>query len=91
MPSNDVSANPMILASPGAAVLWPTKIKVSSFVFANYSSQSSAAIIQGTDGKIKWSATGDAGLEPVASHKAGWINGLVLSTLDAGQVLVYIE
>jgi hypothetical protein len=89
--ANDVSANPMILDSAGSTVLWPTKVKVASFVFANYSSQASAAIIQGTDGKIKWSATGDPGLEPVSSHKAGWINGLVLSTLDDGQVLVYVE
>ena len=89
--SNDISTNPMILQVASATVLWPTKLKVSHFEFSNYSAQSSAAIIQGADGKVKWSATGDSGLEPVSSHKVGWINGLVLSTLDDGQVAVYIE
>ena len=89
--ANDLTTNPFVLATAGATVLWPTKLKVSHFEFVNYTAQSSAAIIQGTDGKIKWSATGDSGLEPVSSHKIGWINGLVLSTLDAGKLLVYVE
>jgi len=89
--ANDVSSNPMVLDTPGPAILWPAKVKVNHFEFHGYASQASRAIIEGTDGKVKWSATGNSDLSPVVSQHAGWINGIVLDTLDDGKVLVFIE
>lgn len=89
--ANDVSANPMVLDTPGSTVLWPANIKVAHFEFHGYASQASRAIIKGIDGKIKWSASGNADLSPVIAQRNGWIHGLVLDTLDDGKVLVYIE
>jgi len=87
---NDISANPMVLDTPGATVLWPYSMKVEHYEFVNYAAQGNQAIIQGFDGKIKWSVTGTSDLQEVRSAKVGWVNGLVLSTLSAGKVLVYI-
>jgi len=88
---NDVSANPWVLDTPGPALLWPAQVKVEHFEFVNYAAQGNQAIIQGFDGKIKWSVTGAADLEEVRSAKVGWINGLVMPTLQGGgKILVYI-
>jgi hypothetical protein len=89
--ANDISSNPMILDTQGSTNLWPAKLKVSHFAFSNYAAQASAVIIQGSDGKVKWSATGASDLEPVTSHKVGWITGLVPSTITDGKVEVYVE
>lgn len=89
--SNDVSSNPMVLDTAGTTVLFPTKLKISHFEFVEYTTKTHTAIIQGTDGKVKWSAIGETDLDPISSHKIGWITGLVLSTLGSGRVLVYIE
>ncbi len=89
--ANDVTANPMVLDTAGVTVLWPYKAKVLHFEFANYAAVGNACVIQGTDGKIKWSVTGASDLSEVRSAKVGWINGIVLSTLTAGKCLVYID
>lgn len=88
--ANDVSSTPMVLDTPGATVLWPAQLNVEHFEFVNYAAQGNQVVIQGIDGKIKWSVTGAADLQEVRSGKVKWINGLVLSTLSAGKVLVYL-
>lgn len=94
--ANDLSARQWRLDTPLAfgnptAVLWKGNIKVDQVIFSTYAAQGNKAILKDQNGKIVWSVTGAADLSPIRATKLGWVNGLVLDTLDAGLVELYID
>jgi hypothetical protein len=105
--ANDVSGRPWVFdtASPGSIVWppppaggWPSsftpdgKIDVDHFEYAGYGAQGNQIILKDKNGKIVWFATGAADLEEVRSGKVGWINGLIVDTLQGnGKCLVYLK
>lgn len=95
--ANDLSSRQWRLDTPlafgnAAAVLWKANIFVEHFEFSGYAAQGNTAIVKDQNGKIVWQATGAADLEEVRSAKVGWVNGLVLDTLQGnGVVIAYIK
>jgi len=90
--ANLLNSMPWTIDTPGASVLYKTPIKVAHFEFSLYAAQGNEVIVQDQTGKQVWSATGAADLEEVRSAKVGWINGLIVPTLQGGGVLtIYIE
>jgi hypothetical protein len=94
--ANDLSGRQWHLDTPTAygnvgALLWPGNIVVEHFEWSNYNAASQQAIVKDRNGKIVWSATSAADFEEVRSAKVGWVNGLVLDTLTAGIVTVYVR
>jgi hypothetical protein len=94
--ANDLSGRqwrldtPLAFGNPGA-LLWSGNIKVAHFEWSSYTSQGQVCVLKDRNGKTVWAPTGASDLEEVRSAKVGWVNGLVLDTLDAGVVIVYIE
>lgn len=95
--ANDLSSRQWRLDTPRAfgtagAVLWPANLYIKQIEFSQYAAQGNQAIIKDQTGKVVWSATGAADLSPVRLGDIGWVNGLVLDTLQgAGLVVVYVK
>jgi hypothetical protein len=91
--ANDLSARqwrldtPLAFGNPGA-ILWRGNIYVKQIEFSNYAAQGNAAILKDQNGKTVWSATGEADLSPVRVGDIGWVNGLVLDTLQGGGLVM---
>lgn len=67
-------------------------VKVKSFSFVNYAADTDVAAILDRIGRVIWTVNGASDLTPVDSgDQIGWIEGITLSTLSAGAVLVYLE
>jgi hypothetical protein len=95
--ANDLSSRQWHLDTPLAfgnagAVLWTGNCYIKQVEFSNYAAQGNQAILKDQKGKVVWSATGEADLSPVRLGDIGWVNGLVLDTLQgAGLVTVYVK
>jgi hypothetical protein len=95
--ANDLSTRqwhldtPLAFSTGAGAVLWPINFKCLHMEFSNYTAQGQQAVIKDRNGKIVWSATGTADLQEVRSAKIGWVNGLVLDTLQGGFVTIFVE
>jgi len=81
---------PIAFGQPGA-LLWQGNACIEHFEFSGYTSQGQLAIIKDSTGRIVWQASGAADLEEVRSGKIGWVNGVVLDTLQDGLVIAYIR
>jgi hypothetical protein len=94
--ANDVSSRQWKLDTPVAfgvagAVIWTGNIFVKNIEFSKYAVQGAKAIDKDQNGKIVWSATGAADLSPIRLGDIGWVNGMVLDTLDSGLIEVYLK
>lgn len=94
--ANDLSTRQWRLDTPVAygsagAVIWKSNLYIKQVEFSTYAVQGNKAILKDQTGRIVWSATGAADLEPIRLGDIGWVNGLVLDTLDSGLVVVYIK
>lgn len=90
--ANDVAGRPWKLDTPSSSVvLWEGWIKTAHFEWSGYSAQGQVCILKDQNGRIVWAPTGAFDLSEVRSGKVSWIDGLILDTLDAGTVLVYVE
>jgi hypothetical protein len=81
---------PIAFGQPNAVIAnW--NIKVNHFQFSGYAAQGNRAILKDQNGNIIETFTGAADLSEVRSAKIGVVNGLILDTLDAGAVYVYLD
>jgi len=89
--ANDVSSNPMVFDTAGASVVWPYMTKVYHFEYSGYGTQGNVAIIKNRNGKVVCQMTGASDLEEVRSGNIGWIEGIIVDTLQGnGIVLAYL-
>ena len=89
---NDLSARQWHIDTPGAGVLYPFNFKCAHIQYAGYSTQGNQAVITDKNGKIVCTLLGAADLEEVRSSKIGWVNGLIVPTLQGnGFVTIYTE
>ena len=63
--ANDLGANPWIIDTPGAGVLFTHHIDVRHMEFSLYTSEFSQCIVTDQNGHVVWSATGAADLTEV--------------------------
>ena len=77
-------------AAPGV-VIWPTNVKVSHVTFSAYGAQGNRLILKDQTGAIAVDLTGAADLTEVRTSTIGWVNGLIVDTLEGGGIaIVYV-
>ena len=91
--ANDLSSNPMVFDTAAAGtVVWPYNMKIHHFEYSGYGTQGNLAILKNKNGKIVCQMTGADDLEEVRSGNIGWIEGLIVDTLQGnGIVLAYLS
>lgn len=89
--ANYVGTNPWTLDTASATPLSQNAMKIAHFEFVNYAASTDTAVLKNAYGKIVWEARGNTELEEVRSYKVGWIDGLALTTITSGAVLVFFE
>lgn len=85
--ANNLTSNPWVIDTPGAALLFAGDVYVEHFEFAGYAAQGNQVIVQDRFGKNVWLATGAADLEEVRSGKVDKIHGISVPTLQGGGIL----
>lgn len=96
---NDLSSRQWKLDTPTAfggvgALLWPGNVYVKSLYWANPGAAPQSLIVKDKNGKIVWAPstiTGETDEADIRLNDIGWVEGFVLDTLTAGQLIVYIK
>ena len=73
-----------------ASVHFPDEVNVKHIEFVSYTADAHTAVLQDTNGNVIWETNGKSDLSNVVSQHVSWVQGLKLTTLDAGKILVYI-
>lgn len=90
--ANRLGTNPMYIDTAGASVLRYDKLKVREFQFINYDADTDTAVVHDKDGRLIWQGNGNSDLSPVSGGgNGGWVEGIIVPTLDAGVLLVFLE
>jgi hypothetical protein len=87
--ANDVSSRQWFVDTLG--VIWTGNAKIIGIDFTNYAADADTCALTDINGKPVWSVNGKADLSPVKSGNIGWVNGLILTNLSAGNLIVYIK
>lgn len=72
-------------------VLWQTQVKVNSIVFSDGTVSGHQCNITDRLGRPVWEGIIGSDLEADTSARIGWVEGLTLSRIDSGNVIIYIE
>lgn len=72
---------PTPFGSPGA-ILWDSNVFIKQIEFMNYAAQGNICLLMDKNGQTIWLATGASDLSPVRLGDIGWVDGIVLDTLD---------
>lgn len=88
--ANDLTGRPWVVDTPGATVLWRSWIKAENIEFSGYAADTDTAVVQDMHGKEVAQFNGAADLSPQFSSKLGWFQGLIVPTLTAGKIKIFI-
>jgi hypothetical protein len=72
-------------------VLWQTQVKINSIVYSDGTVAGHQAVLVDRLGRPVWNGIMSTDLDPDTSTKIGWVEGLTLSRIDSGNVIVYID
>lgn len=89
--ANQLKTNPWVLDTAAATLLATYNMRIHHMEFVGYSTATHTCILKDVNGNVIWQAHGDVGLENIVSFDLGWVQGLALTTLDSGKVLVYLK
>jgi hypothetical protein len=74
---------------PLTLVYYPCK--VIQFEFQGYGAGTDEVTITDRNGVILWDTQGETDLSNERSGRVGWTNGLIVTQLTAGRLLIYLE
>lgn len=89
--ANVLTANPWVVDTASATAVFSSEIKVRHMEFVAYAAATDKVIVTDKNGILVWQGDGNADLESERSGNIGWVNGLIVSTLTSGKLLVYID
>jgi len=89
--ANDLSARQWLLDTAGSTLLWPFEVKIIQIEFESYAADTDTCTVTDRNGKLVWQGNGSSDLQTVRSGRIGWVEGLKLTALTSGKVLVYLE
>lgn len=94
--ANDVSSRQWHFDTPvpfgqANAIVWPANFKCLGMEWTGFTAAAQQAIIKDRNGKIVWSPQIGTTLTPERLTRIGWVEGLVIDTLPAGVITVYVE
>lgn len=93
---SQLASNPMKItfATDGASLpitLFTHEAKIKGFEFSNYSVQTDKVVVQDSLGNDVWIGIGDTTLSAQEKSNIGWVHGLQVVSMIAGELLVYFE
>lgn len=89
--ANQMAELPWAIDTPSASLLFSTMVFVEHFEFVGYALDTDSVIVQNKNGQVVWQNNGAADLRNVISAKIGDVNGLKVTTLTSGKLLVYFR
>lgn len=97
--ANQMSTNPWIVDTVGAAILWDGILHNVQVEYIDYASADDHVEVQDRNNRIVARLKGAADLRTVRTGKIGWVQGMKVPVLDSdgnpnmgtGKVLVYFE
>jgi len=66
-------------------------IKVVQFEFQGYGAGTDSVTVTDRNGVIVWQTTGESDLSNERSGRVGWCNGLIVTQLTSGRLIIYTE
>ena len=87
--ANVITGRQLSATAPGT--LFQTQVKVNSIEFSDGTVAGHQCNLTDRQGRPVWNGIMSASLEADSSPKLGWIDGLILTRIDSGIVIVYIE
>ena len=89
---NDLSGRPWVIASASEDPLKLGWVKINNIQWIEYDDDEDTCEVQDATGRTLWTGNGHGDLSPVvAEHVLGWVNGLMVPSLDSGRLIIYIE
>jgi hypothetical protein len=89
--ANEVAANPWEIDTAGVTVLANFHVKIGTVIWKGYTAGTDDVVITDKEGNTVFEANGRADLDPISEYLGAWVNGLIVPTLDAGKVLIFLE
>lgn len=88
--ANDFSANPWVVDTAGAAILWPSYLRLHQIAWTEQAIAGDRVIITDRNGKVVADVRAETPNKTV-TFADGWINGLKVTQLDSGKLYFYIK
>jgi hypothetical protein len=91
--ANNLSQNPMSIDTPSALPIVKGAYKLKHIEFVGYSAGTDSAIVTNAYGHVITEMLGAAagGDGVVRTGTIGWVDGIIVPTLTAGIVLIFVE
>ena len=91
--ANKLAQNPMYIDTPSSTPIVTTKYKLKHIEFVGYGADTDSAIVTNQNGntitELLGSSAGGDGV--VRTGNIGWVDGIVVPTLTAGAVLIFVD
>ena len=71
--------------------LCQTPVKINSIIYSDGVTAGDQAVLQDAASRPVWNGVMSTDLDPESSSKIGWAQGLKLTRIDSGNVIVYID
>lgn len=89
--SNQLAAKPWVVDTASATAITTQYLKICEIEWVGYDAASHTVVVTDKNGNEVWRALGNSDKTPVISRVIGWVEGLIVSTLDSGKLLITIE
>ena len=89
--SNSLGSRPIKVDTPGSTPLFTNWMKIENIIFTEYTADTQKFSVQDQNTNPIFEGSGNSDLSPVVSWKIGWVNGLMVPTLQGGQVEIYVQ
>jgi hypothetical protein len=89
--ANILTANPWVVDTASATPIFKTYAKLRHIEFNSYAVDADNCVVTDQNGVTIWVGNGNAALEAERSGNIGWVNGVIVPTLTAGKILIYID
>lgn len=90
--ANQLASLPWVIDTASATAITTKPVCFDAIVFQNYNAETDTCVVKDTNGRVVWRGNGHADLSPVEFHPATpyWIQGLIIDTIDSGEVVIYV-
>lgn len=89
--ANSITGRQWFVDTPGPDLIWTGNIKIVDIEFTQYAADGDNFVILDNNGRVVWEGNGNADLSPVRSGRVGWADGLRVTVLTDGVLLIHVE
>jgi hypothetical protein len=88
--ANDLTGRQWNIDTASTALVWPSNIKIDSFVFTGYSNAAHRVIAKDKQDRVVLDTIGEADKAAIQITDVGWVDGLKVTTLGSGMLIVHV-